>query len=80
MPWYDGSWWIFPIVMPIVMLIVVFVALSMFRGAIVGPWQPWSRERDEPSRDDSFDILRRRFARGEVTEEEYERLREVLRR
>ncbi len=34
--------------------------------------------RDRPLREDALDILRARFARGELSQEEYERARTVL--
>lgn len=34
--------------------------------------------RDRAPRDDAIDILRARFARGEITQDEYERARSVL--
>lgn len=80
--WGFGPWFIFPILMPIVMLVIVVVMLSVFRGV---PWGPFGR-RDGPERgnegggDTALEILQRRFASGEITEQEYEEKRELLRR
>lgn len=87
MPWYGdwwelGPWFIFPILMPIVMLVIVFVMLSVFRGV---PWGP-SGGRDGPGRgnegggDTALEILQRRVASDEITEQEYEEKRELWRR
>lgn len=87
MPWWQtdgwaaGPWWVFPILMPIVMLVVLFIALTMFREIFWGrpPW--WGRRGlDESSQDSALEILRRRFASGEITEQEFEEKRKFLQR
>ena len=87
MPWWGGwgpgPWWIFPIVMPIVFVVVMLIMLMVFRGTGMcwgGPgW--WGSRRpyhDGTSADSALEILRRRFASGEITEQEYEQKRKLL--
>lgn len=88
MPWWwqanggaAGPWWIFPIVMPISMLIVMLIAFVMFRELFWGRPGRWSRgSQDEPSKDPALEVLRRRFASGEITEQEFEEKRKILQR
>lgn len=81
MQWWNGtsvwdgsaSWLTFlPMMLwPVVMVggIVVLVALLM-RGSTTTP--PPSAWRRETGRQTPFDILRERFARGEIDQQEYE--------
>ena len=79
MPWWGtGPWWIFPILMPIVMLLVMLIALTMFREVFWGPGRRWSRRPDDE--DSALEILRRRFASGEINEKEFEEKRRTLQR
>lgn len=87
MPWWHadgwgaGPWWVFPIVMPIVMLVVLFIALTMVRQMFWGCPPSWGRRGpDGSSTDPSLEILRRRFASGEITEQEFEEKRKFLER
>jgi putative membrane protein len=72
MPW-DGWWWhvgwmwIFWIF--VILLIVYFVRHP----------SPWSGPRDESSLS-AEEILKRRYARGEIDKEEYERKLEDIRK
>jgi putative membrane protein len=68
-----GGWWIGPVMMGLGVLLVVLV--------IVGLWRLFSgggasRRAHVPDR--ALDILRERFARGEIDEEEYEARKKAL--
>ncbi len=86
MPWWGGgwgpgSWWIFPIVMPIVFVVVMLIMFAVFRGVFWGASGRRGSRRsysDGPSADSALEILRRRFASGEITEQEYEQKRKLL--
>ena len=88
MPWYSGwstgPWWIFPIVMPIVMVVVMLIMLVVVRGAFWG--HPgtgrWDRRPDDNGgpADPALERLRDRYARGEITEQEYQEMRQLLQR
>jgi uncharacterized membrane protein len=68
-----------PIVFIVVMLIMLTIVRQMFWGQSPSGWCGSSRPRDtESSRDPSLEILRRRFAAGEITEQEYEEKRKLL--
>lgn len=69
------GWWL---VMSIGMLafwgVVIWGIVALVRGAPTG-----RRQTDaEPNTERPADILRRRLARGEISPEEYERLRDLL--
>lgn len=77
-----GGWWLFPIAMPIIMVIVVVVALYLLFGR-GGARPPWWGEADRPSSharesDTAMEILKKRYAKGEITKEEYERIKEDI--
>lgn len=70
-----GGWWMFPMVMPIVMVAIVLVILYFLfgRGGFRPPW--WDRY---PGGESALDILKKRYAKGEITKEEFERMKKDL--
>ena len=79
--WWYG-WWIFPIVMPIVMLVVLFAVLYFvfgrggFRPPCWGDSERYSLHgRDSES---AIEILKKRYAIGEITKEEFERMKKDI--
>jgi len=68
-----GYWWIFPLVM------IAFCVLFAGRGYGETLYGFRTRERDGAD-ESSLDILDRRFAEGEIDEQEYERKKQVLTR
>ena len=70
-----GDWLIFPIIGLVFMALMLVVVLGVGRrGAAAEPpcrWGPSSHDR----RDDALEILRRRFAAGELTAEEFDSMR-----
>ena len=69
-----GGWWMFPMVMPIIFIFVAVVALYLLfgRGGFRPPW--WNT----PSQESAMDILKKRYAKGEITKEEFERIKKDL--
>jgi putative membrane protein len=69
-----GNWWmwIMWIVGFILFVVLVFLLVSSFRSGDRGP--------APPPRETPLDILKRRYAAGEITREEYERMRQDLER
>ena len=87
MPWWygpwDGSWFIFPAVFCAVMMIGMM--LFMGRGHTGGmghatemPHWDGRGSNDEQHIDPALETLRERFAKGELTKEEYEDQRKTL--
>ena len=73
-PGSGGSWWpwiLFPI--------LFWGGILSFIAWIVTRIYPRSSDRNEPPRDSAEEILRERFARGEITADEYERSLDILR-
>ncbi len=86
MAWHSG-WWIFPVVMVPVMLVMMVVMMRVFRGG--PPWAHWGEDRDgsverderrTPDQDDEvvLEKLRQRFLEGEISEQEYEHTLDLL--
>ncbi|MBE3597775.1 MAG: SHOCT domain-containing protein [Limnochordaceae bacterium] len=71
--WY-GSWWIGG-VMTIVFWALVIAGIVLLVRALTSPGRTWARA--EESR--AMAILEERFARGEITAEEFRHMRDELR-
>lgn len=79
MMWWGGGWYgmIFgPLFMILVLAIVIAVAVVLVRW-LGGPWQA-SGPHQTPSARTPLDILKERFARGEIDKDEFEERRRVL--
>lgn len=79
--WWNG-WWMLPFGMPILLVAVLVAVLYLiFGGRGYGP--PRWRDSDRPSsnREDSesaIEILRKRYAKGEIKREEFEQMKKDL--
>jgi len=66
--------WIFPLIMLVVMLVVVFLIFG--QGGVGPPCSPWGHlPRGGGPRDQPLEILNRRYARGEISREEFEAMK-----
>jgi len=77
MMWWGGGWYamIFgPLFMILVLAVVIAVAVLLVRW-LGGPWQGTT---PAPPGRTPLDILKERFARGEIGKEEFEERRRVL--
>ena len=76
-PEYFWWWpmWMFPLLMPVVILTVLIIALYLIfgRGARL-PWEPPGGREAESA----LDILKKRYARGEITKEEFEQMKKDI--
>jgi putative membrane protein len=79
MMWWDGGWsgmFLGPLFMIVVLAVVIAIAVLVVRW-ISGPWQGAPLHQPQPS-PTPLDILKERFARGEIDKNEYDERRRVL--
>ena len=76
MMWWGGAMIFGPLFMVLVLALVVAIVVLVVRW-LGGPWPGMSSSHPPPSRT-PLNILKERFARGEIDKEEYEERRRVL--
>jgi len=71
--WWGGMW-VFPIIMIVFMIFVLYLVFGRGRSRL--PWQNHDKNhvrlRDPET---ALDILKKRYAKGEITKEEFEQIR-----
>jgi putative membrane protein len=80
MMWWGGGWhgMIFgPLLMILLLAAAIAVALLLVRW-LGGPWHSAAPSPSSPAPRAALDILKERFARGEIDKSEYEERRRVL--
>jgi len=74
-----GGMWIFPLLMMLIMIVVVFVCARAFLG---GDFRsPCSRHNDgvqQHRSESALEIAKRRYAQGEITKEEFAEIKKAI--
>ncbi len=72
-----GGWWIFPV---ICMLVMFFFFMMFRRGGFRPPWGQNSDSYQSESKvsETAIDILKKRYAKGEITKEEFDQMKKDL--
>ncbi len=72
-----GGWWIIPV---ICMLLMFFFFMMFRRGGFRPPWSQNSDRHHSEGKDSetAIDILKKRYAKGEITKEEFEQMKKDL--
>jgi putative membrane protein len=78
-PWmmwggHGMGWWIFPLVMIVVM--IIFILFMGKRGGRI----PWCGSGEHKDSETPLDILKKRYAKGEISKEEFEAIKKDLER
>ena len=83
--WHGEGMWIFPMFMFVVMIIIFFVFLGRGRcrpfgqGGCGSAWWCPERDRKEDEKTDSaLEILKNRYAKGEITKDEFEQMKKDI--
>jgi len=74
--WGHGmGWWIFPIVMIVVMFVICFLFWGRRGGR--SSWCGFGEQKDSET---PLEILKKRYAKGEISKEEFETIKKDLSR
>jgi len=73
--WWDHMWF-FPMFMPVFFVLVVVFVLYFLFGR--GGGRPPSETPPGGVNESPLDILKKRYARGEISQEEYEQIKKDL--
>jgi len=66
---FFGGMWLWPL---------LFIAAIIACGVMVGGWGRWQRSFSQGTRSDAVEILRTRYAAGEIIKEEFEQMKRDL--
>ncbi len=72
---FSGFWWI----LPLFVLVMILVCFFMMRDCSCLPRGRYPGERDgRPSAESAEEILKKRYARGEIDRKQYEEIKERI--
>ena len=75
--WHWGGMWIFPMIMFVVMIIFIFLIFGS--GGWRPPWWgPGGHNRQGGETESALEILKKRYAKGEITKEEFEQMKKDI--
>lgn len=76
--WWSG-WWMFPFGMPILLVVVLVAVLYLIFGGRSPRWRDSDRHSSNAGGSESaIEILRNRYAKGEIKREEFEQMKKDL--
>lgn len=75
--WHWGGMWIFPMIMFVVMIVCMFVFFGRWRCRTPW-WGPGGYHREDRESETALEILKKRYAKGEITKEEFEQMRKDI--
>jgi putative membrane protein len=81
-PWFNsgfgGFWgmWFMPIMMIAVWGLIIWGIVALVRGTVRGGWGHYGSSELPP--DSAIEILKRRYAKGEISREEFEEKKKNL--
>ncbi len=78
-------WWICPLIIMIIFMLIMMSVMMLRRGGFGPMWQDSSRDQSRPDTRREYDesresetaleILNKRYARGDISKEEYEQMK-----
>lgn len=74
--WAEG-FWVFPLMMMLIMLVAVFLCARIFLGDRRSPFSNHPGWREPPG-ESPLEIAERRFARGEISKQEFEQIKQAI--
>jgi len=75
--WHWGGMWIFPMIMFVIFFIFIISLVLFFgRGGFRPPWSGrGGHYREDGETDSALEILKKRYAKGEITKNEFEQMK-----
>ena len=81
-PWFNGGYggfwgmWFMPVIMIVVWGLIIWGIVALVRGTVRGGWGRDGSSELHP--DSAMEILKKRYARGEISKEEFEERKKNL--
>lgn len=75
--WHWDGMWIFPMIMFGIMIICMFLFFHRW-GYGLPWWGPRGHHRDRRDSETALEILKKRYAKGEITKEEFDQMKKNI--